>query len=113
MIIKYNANIEDNAIQANLKRLTNQTYKLLPNREENIDWEKPLSTIIEEFAGMDSLLIAEHEILFSLLCKLEGLFTLTEPDDFMLFRRTIFECLGLINYLKKAIMSPEIDFKEV
>ncbi len=104
MIIKYNADIDNSAIQANLKRLTNQTYKLLPNREENVDWEKPLGTIIEEFAGMDSLLINEHETLFSLLCKLEGLFTLTGPDDFMMFRRTIFECLGLIDNLKKAIM---------
>ncbi len=103
MIIKYNANIKNDAIYTNLNRLTNQIYKLLPNREECLDWELPLSTILEEFSGMDSLLIDQHEILFPLLCKLEGLFTLTKENDFFAFRRTIFECLSLVNRLKKNI----------
>ena len=102
MILKYNAEIDNHAIENNIKRITNQIYKLLPNREENVDWEKPLETIIEELAGMDRLLIGQHNILFPLICKLEGLFTLTEEDDFLLFRRTIFECLSLISSLKKS-----------
>ena len=102
MIIKYYADIEDGAVVNNLKRITNQIYKLLPNREEGSDWQKPLLTLIEELAGMDRLLIDQHENLFSLLCKLEGLFTLTEEDDFFLYRRTIFECLGLMNILIKT-----------
>lgn len=103
MIIKYNISIKDEAVQNNLKRLTNQIYKLLPNREENIDWEKPLETIVVELAGMNLLLIDQHDILFPLLCKLEGLFTLTKEEDFFLFRRTIFECLSLINNLKESL----------
>jgi hypothetical protein len=99
MVIKYNACIDNNAIKINLKRLTNQIYKLLPNREEGLDWEKPLSTIIEEFAGMDRLFLDHHNILFSLLCKLEGLFTLNQESDFFNFRKAIFECLGLVNEL--------------
>lgn len=102
MILKYNAEIDNHAIENSIKRITNQIYKLLPNREENVDWEKPLETIIEELAGMDRLLIGQHNILFPLICKLEGLFTLTEKDDFLLFRRTIFECLSLISSLKKS-----------
>lgn len=102
MILKYNAEIDNHAIENSIKRITNQIYKLLPNREENVDWEKPLETIIEELAGMDKLLIGQHNILFPLICKLEGLFTLTEEDDFLLFRRTIFECLSLISSLKKS-----------
>jgi hypothetical protein len=101
MVIKYNTEIDNGAIVKELKKITNLIYKLLPNREENIDWEKPLETIIEELAGMDRLLIDQHEILFPLLSKLEGLFTLTEEDDFALFRRTIFECLGLMNTIMK------------
>lgn len=97
MIIKYNIEIQDEAVVTNLKRVTNQIYKLLPSREEGADWEKPLSTLIEEIAGMDRLLIGQHQTLFSLLCKLEGLFTLTDSSDFLSFRRTIFECLGLVN----------------
>ena len=101
MEIKYGAFIENESILNNLKRITNQVYKLLPSREEGTDWEKPLSTLLEEIAGMDRLLIGQHDILFPLLCKLEGLFTLSQDEDFPLFRRTIFECLSLINDLTK------------
>ena len=103
MILDCGADINKEAIAANFKRLTNQIYKLLPNREENIDWQTPLTTIIEEISGMDRLLSEEHEILFALLCKLNGLFDLTEEDDFFLYRRTIFECLNLMSTLKEKI----------
>ena len=99
MLIKYDANIDNSAINNNLKRITNQIYRLLPVREEGGEWKKPLSTLIEELSGMDSLLIDQHAILFSLLCKLEGLLVLDE--DFQLFRRTIFECLNLISSLRQ------------
>lgn len=105
MLIKYNAEIQDTVIVDNLHRLINQVYKLLPNREEGIDWEKPLTTIVEELAGMDRLLIDQQDILFPLLCKLEGLFTLAEEDDFQLYRRTIFECLSLMNSIVKDVNS--------
>lgn len=101
MITKYEILIEDKSIAVNLKRITNQVYKLLPSREEGADWEKPLSTLIEEIAGMERLLVGQHDTLFPLLCKLEGLFTLTKEEDFFLFRRTIFECLSLIGELVK------------
>jgi hypothetical protein len=99
MIIKYNVEIENEAILRNLHRITNQVYKLLPSREEGADWEKPLSTLLEEVAGMSSILNGQHTTLFLLLCKLEGLFYLTKENDFPLFRGVIFECLGLINSL--------------
>lgn len=100
MQTKYNANINKDAIIQNLKRLTNQVYKLLPNWEEGVDWKKPLTTILEEFSGMDRLFLDHHTILFTLLCKLEGLFILDESDSgFFIFRKTVFECLGLINDL--------------
>ena len=104
MIIKYECDIQTEAICANLKRITNQIYKLLPLREEVGNWEKPLLTIIEEMAGMSRLLFDQHETLFLLLCKLEGLFTLTEEDDFESYRRTIFDCLGLINGIKVCLV---------
>ena len=104
MILKYEALIDNEAIKANLRKLTNQIYKLLPNWEEGVDWRKPLTTIIEELAGMDRLFLDHHSILFSLLCKLEGLFTLkdfgdNEKENFFIFRKTIFECLNLVNDL--------------
>lgn len=102
MMLKYNINIKNDNIIKTLKRLINQVYKLLPLREESLDWKKPLETIIEEFAGMSRLFSSDNnEIFFSLLCKLEGLFTLQNTDDFPLYRRIIFECLNLISELVK------------
>ena len=48
MVIKYDVEINNEVIIKELKKITNLIYKLLPSREENIDWEKPLETIIEE-----------------------------------------------------------------
>lgn len=94
---KYNIDFHKEDIVYNLKRLTNQIYKLLPSREEGVDWEKPLGTIIEEFLGMNRIFGGQTPIFFSLICKLEGLFELKE--DFEQYRRTIFECLGMTNSL--------------
>ena len=102
MVIKYNANIKDEAIIENINRLTNQIFKLLPNREEWLDWQTPLQNLIIELAGMDSLL-EDHVNLFSILCKLEDLLTLTEEDDFFMFRKIIFECLSQMNEVKKCV----------
>ena len=99
MRIKYDAEIEVSAVENNLKRLVNQIYKLLPCREEGGDWERPLTTIMEEFAGMDRLFLGCHETFFALLSKLEGLFTLVKEEDFFIYRKTIFESIGLINGL--------------
>lgn len=37
MVLKYNIEVNNEAICSNLKRIINQIYKLLPNREEGID----------------------------------------------------------------------------
>lgn len=98
MQLKY-CDIDNAAIIANLKRLVNQIYKLLPLREEGEDWQKPLETIVEELSGMNELFLDHHNILFTLICKLQGLIFLIEEKDFQLYRRIIFECLSLINEL--------------
>ena len=103
MLLANKVEIKNDAILFNLKRLTNQIYKLLPSREENTDWRTPLTTITEELAGMCRLLPSEQKNLFPLLCKLEGLYTLTDEEDFFLYRRTIFECLNIIQSLKESI----------
>lgn len=88
------------AIDRNFKRLTNQIYKLLPMREEQGDWRTLLLTIIEEIAGMEYVLVDEQELVFSLLCKLQGLRLLEE--DFPLYRRTIFDCLNIMGRLRET-----------
>ncbi len=101
MVTKYNAEFENEAIGKNLERITNLTFKLLPNREEGNDWETPLQSLIIELAGMARLL--DQTSLFSLLCKMEGLQTLQSEDDFLKFRRTIFDCLNILQDIKKCL----------
>ena len=101
MVIKYNAEFQTNAIEKNLDRIINLTFKLLPNREEGNDWETPLQSLIIELAGMARLL--DQTSLFSLLCKMEGLQTLQSEDDFLKFRRTIFDCLNILQDIKKCL----------
>lgn len=96
---KDNLVISPFVLRETFKRITNQIYKLLPLREEGLDWEKPLSTLIEEIAGMNRLITSPE--VFSLLCKLEGLNTLKKEEDFFFFRRTIFDCLNILNEVYK------------
>ena len=104
MILKYDIEIDNKSIVRRFQSLINQTYKLLPSREEGINWEKPLQTIMEQLAGMQRLMNNNYsEIYLSLLSKLEGLYSLDKDDDFLNYRRTIFECLGLMNELQEKI----------
>lgn len=104
MLLKYNIDMDNSVIHNRLQSLINQTYKLLPNRQQGIDWQKPLDTIIEELAGMQRLMNCGYSnIYFPLLTKLEGLHSLVEDSDFFCYRRTIFECLGLMNDLQNEL----------
>lgn len=103
MLLKYDLDINIEAIKLSFNRLTNQIYKLLPLREEGGDWKRPLQTIMEELSGMDRLFLDQQPSLYKLICKLEGLFTLSEKDDFMTYRGVIFECLGIISEFQKCL----------
>ena len=104
MVLKYGVEVDNYTIESIFKKITNQIYKLLPMREENGDWKKPLETIMEELAGMDRMLGNQVETFASLLFKLEGLFSLVQEDDFQLYRRTIFECLSICGSLKEGLV---------
>lgn len=101
MEIKYEITLENAVVCSNLKRIINQTYRLLPTREEGSDWQKPLKTIQGEMAGMSRLIFDQQDVFFRIMCKLESLFLLDKEEDFLDFRRTIFECLSLIEGLVK------------
>lgn len=105
MIIKYNINFSQDIIRKDIKRIVNQIYKLLPLREEGQDWKKLLQTIIQQLAGMQRLFLGQQEQSFLiLLCKLEGMNILTSEDQFYLYRRTIFECLSLLNQISLCLI---------
>ena len=95
VITKYDMRISKEEYNSYLKTLTNKVYKLLPLREEGLDWGKHLNTIMIEISGLGSLIGAQPSLI-SLLAKLESL---NSAKDFMSYRKTIFECLNEVEAL--------------
>ena len=54
-LTKYGFDFQPEAIDVNVRRLTNQLWKLIPMREHNEDWPKQLDTVIIEIAGMNEI----------------------------------------------------------
>ena len=96
---KYDFDFRYEEIDANLRRLTNQLWKLIPMREHEEDWPKQLDTVIIEIAGLNEIFIAPHFL--QLLCKLEGL--KTQETTFELYRKTVFESISLLQELSRGI----------
>ena len=96
MISVYDIEVDNTALKNNLKRIQSQIFKLLPMAEEEQDYKKPLETIILELLGMQGL-FSTLEPLVTLICKLQGLKEIDGDENFMLYRRTIFECCGLLD----------------
>lgn len=101
MMSIYEIEIDSHNIQENLNRIGNQIYKALCLREEDKEWKKPLETLCVELLGMHAL-FPEQLQLFSLVCKIQGILS-DEEMNFMLYRRTIFECCSLVNKIKEDI----------
>ncbi len=85
-------------ILPNISRLTNQIWKLIPMLENKEDWEKQLDTVLIEIAGMNEIFLHDPQFL-QLLAKLEGLRIISQ--SFHLFRKTVFESIGLLRGLVK------------
>lgn len=94
--------IDDDVLRFNVKRLTNQVYRLLPAKEEGNDWVKPLETCIIELLGLGDL-IADQPKFLMLVSKLDGLRVSKDDIEFPLYRRTIFECCGILNKIEKEL----------
>ena len=95
---KYNIDFSKEEIKNEIIRLTNQLWKLIPMWENNEDWEKQLNTVILDIAGKDEIFLHNSHFL-QLLSKLEGL--RVEETEFIIYRKTVFECINLINEVVK------------
>ena len=96
---KYNFEFQIEDIEINVRRLTNQLWKLIPMREHEEDWPKQLDTVILEIAGMNEVFI--YPQFLQLLCKLEGL--KVQETTFELYRKTVFECISLLQELNRNV----------
>ena len=96
MITKYGYEFSVEEVNKEIIRLTNQLWKLIPMRENNEDWNRQLETVIIDIAGKEEIFLHNSHFL-QLLSKLEGLRIM--EVDFSLYRKTVFECINLINEL--------------
>ena len=96
---KYNFEFRKEDIDINIRRLTNQMWKMIPMRENDEDWLKQLDTVIIEIAGLNEIFIAPQFL--QLLCKLEGL--RVEETNFELYRKTVFESISLLQELNRNV----------
>ena len=55
LLTKYDFEFDKEVINTNVRRLTNQLWKLIPMREHNEDWSKQLETVTLEIAGMNEI----------------------------------------------------------
>ena len=100
MLTKYGFDIPNEAIEQNVRRLTNQLWKLIPMRENHEDWKKQLHTVLIEIAGLNEVFIGPQFL--QLLSKLEGLKT-QDDINFELYRKTVFESISLLQELNRGI----------
>lgn len=94
---KYDFEINTATIQADINRLTNQLWKLIPMRENGEEWGIQLDTVLIEVAGLSEIFKDQLNYLV-LLTKLEGL--KISGTEFDVYRKTVFECISLIRGVK-------------
>ena len=99
-LTKYNFEVPCDILEKNITRLTNQTWKLIPMRENEEDWQKQLDTVILEIAGLNEIFIENPQFL-QLLAKLEGIKAVASITNFSVYRKTVFEAIGLLRGLIK------------
>ncbi len=92
---KYGKEFTEQEIKQYLSKIKNDVFKLLPLREEGAEWQKHLGTIMIELTGFCHLF--NQTTIISILSKLESLYHL---EDFMDYRKTIFETLNLLTGLR-------------
>ena len=97
---KYGFNYPTELIAKNITRLTDQLWKLIPMRENDEDWMKQLDTVTLEISGLSEIFL-RNPLFLQLLAKLEGIRS-AEPN-FPLYRKTVFECISLIQGIKNGL----------
>jgi hypothetical protein len=63
LLTKYNFDIPIEILDKDVKRLTNQLWKLIPMREHQEDWVRQLNTVIIEIAGLNEIFIDTPQFL--------------------------------------------------
>ena len=100
MVNKYNDIVPNEILHSDFLRLMNQLWKLIPMRENGENWERQLSLVTIEIAGLGTLFRESLDFTI-LLRKLEGLLIEKENIDFLDYRKTVFDSINLLKGLEK------------
>ena len=63
LLTKYDFLFSNEDVSKNIKRLTNQLWKLIPMRENNEDWRKQLDTVTLEVVGLNEIFLNHPQFL--------------------------------------------------
>ena len=63
LLTKYNFLFSIKDVETNIKRLTNQLWKLIPMRENQEDWRKQLDTVTLEIVGLNEIFLSYPQFL--------------------------------------------------
>ena len=96
---KYELTYPQKNVSADLSRLINQIWKLLPMREHQEDWQKQLNSVLVELRGLHDLFGDQLNFLI-LLTKLEGL---RAETNFMTYRVVVFSSITLLSELNAKL----------
>lgn len=99
IVNKYKNNIPNNILHSDFLRLMNQLWKLIPMRENGENWERQLSMVTIEIAGLGEL-FGNYLDFTVLLSKLEGLLIEKNNVDFLDYRKTVFDSINLLKRLE-------------
>ena len=95
---KYNFEFTKSAMQANINRLTNQLWKLIPMRENGENWNSHLAALMVELIGLGEI-YNNTPVFISLLSKLEGI--QKAETEFLIYRKVVFESISLLREIVK------------
>ncbi len=96
MITKYGFEFDAEVMKAQKARLIKQIWKLIPLKEEDeAKWALQMESVIEELVGLSKIFSTDLNYLI-LLSKIEGL---RDIEDFMFYRRSVFESISIVGDL--------------
>jgi hypothetical protein len=103
--MKYDGQLPDGSLNSYCEKyLVNRIYKLLPLKEERLDWQRYLYNLNLELLGAEEVYLNNSHFL-SLVHKLESLFLLDSHDD---YRRMIFECISVAKTIPTKMIGKEV-----
>jgi hypothetical protein len=103
--VKYDGQLPDESILNYCNPyLVSRIYKLLPLKEEKLDWKQYLQNLNLELLGAEEIYLKNTHFL-SLVHKLESLNLLDSHED---YRRMIFECISIAKSIPTKMIGKEV-----